>query len=267
VFAANGTIQTSDERLKSNIADLNYGLSDLLKLRPVSFTWIAQPQQGTQLGFVAQDVQPIFPEIVNVGDDANHTLGLTYTEFIPVIVKSIQEIASISGAFENALVAWLGNASNGIGDLFARNLYAQNQLCIAKSNGAPVCITGDQLAAVLAQVGQTPGTPVQTQTTGSTGVASPSPPMIQINGDNPAIVQVGDTYSDLGATITGPQADLNLGIATFVNGVAMSPVQVDTSEAATDTIDYVVTDPTGNAATSTRAVIVEPAAEGTTIAQ
>lgn len=41
-------------------------------------------------------MQPIFPETVNLGD-ANHTLGLTYTEFIPVIVRSIQEIAHITG--------------------------------------------------------------------------------------------------------------------------------------------------------------------------
>jgi hypothetical protein len=31
-------------------------------------------------------------------------------------------------------------------------------------------------------------------------------------GDNPTIIQVGAAYTDLGATITGPQADLNLGI-------------------------------------------------------
>ena len=71
VFAANGTIQTSDARLKDNIASTTYGLADLLKLRPVSFTWKAQPQQGTQLGFIAQEVQPIFPELVNVGDDTS----------------------------------------------------------------------------------------------------------------------------------------------------------------------------------------------------
>jgi hypothetical protein len=34
---------------------------------------------------------------------------------------------------------------------------------------------------------------------------------------------VGATYSDLGATITGPQADLNLGITTYVNGALMDP--------------------------------------------
>ena len=80
--------------------------------------------------------------------------------------------------------------------------------------------------------------------------ATDTPPVIQINGDNPAIVQVGATYNDLGATITGPQQDLNLGITTYVNGAEMSPVQIDTSTAATDTIDYVATDQNG--LTSTR---------------
>jgi hypothetical protein len=57
--------------------------------------------------------------------------------------------------------------------------------------------------------------------------------------------------------ITGPQQDLNLGITTYVNGTAMSPVQLDTTEAATDTIDYVATDQSGLTATSTRTVIIE----------
>jgi hypothetical protein len=34
-----------------------------------------------------------------------------------------------------------------------------------------------------------------------TGAASTTPPMIRLNGDNPAIIHVGDTYTDLGATI------------------------------------------------------------------
>jgi hypothetical protein len=59
-------------------------------------------------------------------------------------------------------------------------------------------------------------------------------------------------------------ADLNLGIATFVNGAPMNPVQIDTIAAATDTIDYVVSDQNGLSATSTRTVIVEPAADPST---
>jgi hypothetical protein len=33
-------------------------------------------------------------------------------------------------------------------------------------------------------------------------------------------------------TITGPQADMNLGIQTYVNGFSTSPVQIDTTQAA-----------------------------------
>ena len=39
-----------------------------------------------------------------------------------------------------------------------------------------------------------------------------------------------------------------------------SPIELDTSAAATDTIAYVVTDSQGLTSTSTRTVIVEPAA-------
>jgi hypothetical protein len=84
-----------------------------------------------------------------------------------------------------------------------------------------------------------------------------TPPIIQINGDNPAIVQVGGAYNDLGATISGPQPDLNLGIMTYVNGLEMSPVQIDTSTVATDTIDYVATDQNGLTSTSTRTILIE----------
>jgi putative transposase len=72
------------------------------------------------------------------------------------------------------------------------------------------------------------------------------PRTITINGDNPAIVTVGDSYADLGATVTdtgpGQAGDTNLGYQTFLNGMLVSTIAIDTSQVATDTIDYVVTD-------------------------
>ena len=44
------------------------------------------------------------------------------------------------------------------------------------------------------------------------------PPIITINGDNPATIQVGDTYADLGATITGPQSDRKLAFIPLSTG-------------------------------------------------
>ncbi len=51
-----------------------------------------------------------------------------------------------------------------------------------------------------------------------------------------------------------------------VNGIETSLMQIDTSEVATDTIDYVATDTAGLTATSTRTVLIEAATVATTSA-
>jgi hypothetical protein len=65
---------------------------------------------------------------------------------------------------------------------------------------------------------------------------------------------------------TGPQADLNLGIQTFLNGQLVSNIVIDTSAEATDTIDYVATDQSGLTATSTRTVIISSPTQANTTA-
>ena len=57
--------------------------------------------------------------------------------------------------------------------------------------------------------------------------------------------------------------DQNLGLKYFLNGALVSNIVIDTSAAATDTIDYVATDSAGNTATSTRTVVVEAATSTT----
>jgi hypothetical protein len=85
--------------------------------------------------------------------------------------------------------------------------------------------------------------------------ASSTPPTITINGNNPAIITIGDTYADLGATVTD-NVDQNLGLKYFLNGALVSNIVIDTSAAASDTIDYVATDTSGLTATSIRTVII-----------
>ncbi|MGD0762464.1 MAG: immunoglobulin-like domain-containing protein [Roseiarcus sp.] len=174
--------------------------------------------------------------------------------------------SSFLQAIFGQLVQWFASAANGIGDFFAAvgnfdQVNVANQLCVGTT-----CVTPAQFQAMVAAAiqsttrgGTSSAGGSATASSSATSNATDSPPVIQINGDNPAMVQVGASYSDLGATITGPQADLNLGIATFVNGAPMNPVQIDTSAAATDTIDYVVTDSQGLTSTSTRTVIILPA--------
>ena len=85
-----------------------------------------------------------------------------------------------------------------------------------------------------------------------------TPPAIAIQGDNPAIIHTGDTYVDLGVIVTDNQGH-NLGYRTFLNGKLVGTITLDTSGAATDTIDYVATDTWGNTSTSSRTVIVQAA--------
>lgn len=62
------TNSTSDSRLKNNIINITDGLTRILSLLPKSFTFINQTehtaQQGTQYGFMAQDIESVYPEAV-----------------------------------------------------------------------------------------------------------------------------------------------------------------------------------------------------------
>jgi hypothetical protein len=127
------------------------------------------------------------------------------------------------------------------------------ELCAKNSNGTSVCVTCDQLAAQLTGGSTIVGaSPVPSASVDATT----TPSIIQINGNNPAYIYVGDSYGDLGATATDV-AGHDLGLKCFLNGALVSNIMLDTSAVATDTIDYVATDTWGNTATSTRTVIIE----------
>ena len=119
-----------------------------------------------------------------------------------------------------------------------------------KSDGSTVCVSGDQLANALS--GGSSQSQVQISSpTPPTISGTTTPPSINIQGNNPATINVGDTYTDLGAIVHDNQGH-DLSYRTFVNGVVSGNILIDTSQAATDTIDYVATDTWANTSTSTR---------------
>lgn len=110
VWAVNGTIQTSDERDKENIKPLEYGIKTVMDMKPVSFRWKNDQSRlgtGTNLGFVAQDLEKVVPDAVihsfvsaeeigraqdaGRGEVQPDSYGVKYAELIPVLVKAIQE--------------------------------------------------------------------------------------------------------------------------------------------------------------------------------
>lgn len=114
VYSVNGTIQTSDGNLKSEIKPLNYGIKEIMKLNPVSYYWkeekintvvVPQNEKQLKLGLIAQEVEKIIPEVVyseswmqKSEDEPGEfikrkaeLLGMNYEELLPLLVKAKQQ--------------------------------------------------------------------------------------------------------------------------------------------------------------------------------
>lgn len=84
----------SDRSVKQNIRSLDYGLSTIMKLKPVSYEFREGWKnygQGKQVGFIAQDVQKVMPNSVFTTESTGK-MGYNATDIIPVLVKAIQEL-------------------------------------------------------------------------------------------------------------------------------------------------------------------------------
>ena len=82
-------VTTSDYRLKENIQPIENGLSRLNQLNPVQFDW--KNTDETSEGFIAHEVDEIFPDAVCGEKDAEEMQGMDYGRLTPLLVKAIQE--------------------------------------------------------------------------------------------------------------------------------------------------------------------------------
>lgn len=122
----------SDRRQKENIVDSGYGLAEVLQLQPKRFTFkkkqlaannprlqktkarsrekydrimakalIKNQKRADRqhIGFIAQEVEPIIPELVRQNDAGVYVMQ--NTELIPVLVKAIQELNTRLETLEN----------------------------------------------------------------------------------------------------------------------------------------------------------------------
>jgi hypothetical protein len=97
----------SDSRLKENIVDLPSQLDSIMALRPVEYDYIESMGGGHQIGFVAQEVQAIYPDLV--GEDAEGMLTLTdMNKNDARLIKAIQEQQAIIEALEARITALEG---------------------------------------------------------------------------------------------------------------------------------------------------------------
>jgi hypothetical protein len=137
---ANGILLTSDRKFKSDILPLGNALQQVMKLRPASYQFKTAEYQGMnfpkgrQLGLIADEVQTVFPELVQravhpaVYEENDRTKvlspeveyeGVNYQGLIPVLVASVQELKAENDELKTRLqkLETLLNAKGNATDL------------------------------------------------------------------------------------------------------------------------------------------------------
>jgi len=84
----------SDKKLKKNIKPVKNALEKTMKLKGVTFDW-KEKSEGIldikeDIGFIAQDVQEVLPELVREND--NGMLSMRHQGITPILVEAIKEL-------------------------------------------------------------------------------------------------------------------------------------------------------------------------------
>jgi len=96
----------SDSRLKDITGTYTNALSDIAQIQPVKFTWKNDSSKKPCVGVIAQSVQNVVPESVEsmayVENDTTEYLQVRYTELIPLMIASIQQLKAEFDAYKEA---------------------------------------------------------------------------------------------------------------------------------------------------------------------
>ena len=124
-----GTLQTSsDIRYKTEIKPLERALDKVLTLSGVTYKWRASefPEQHfdnkTHIGVVAQEVEKVFPELVNT--DENGYKSVEYANIAPVLIEAVKEQQSLINSLQSEKEA----QQKEIEELKAANSKMQRQI-------------------------------------------------------------------------------------------------------------------------------------------
>lgn len=104
-MTATGFITASDKRFKENVKPLKNSLEKINKLQGVSYEWNQKKfpkmafEKGNQIGFIAQDVEKVFPEIVSKNEEGYK--GVSYDRLTPVLVEAVKELTAKNKELEN----------------------------------------------------------------------------------------------------------------------------------------------------------------------
>ena len=103
---------SSDENLKKDITDLSYGIDSVKNLKPRKFKM--KSNDITNIGFIAQEVESVIPEVVDAGEtpDGTEQKGLSYGNLTAVLTKALQEAIAKIEKLEQDNIALRARVTN-----------------------------------------------------------------------------------------------------------------------------------------------------------
>jgi hypothetical protein len=111
LFVGGSINNPSDLQLKDNIADLSLSLSNnLMLLNPVKYNYKDDEKRKEHFGFIAQDVEKLFPNLVNtvsvpIADEEVPVKSVNYLEMVPVLLLKIKDLQNQIDALNNKISA------------------------------------------------------------------------------------------------------------------------------------------------------------------
>ena len=116
IYTTGNIDSASDARLKDNVVIIESALDKVLKLRGVNFTWnnIGADDKNygkTQLGFIAQEIEPIIPEVVTYAEDVDQ-YAVNYGQITALLTEAIKEQNEVI----NTLKTDIENLKNKLGE-------------------------------------------------------------------------------------------------------------------------------------------------------
>jgi hypothetical protein len=130
-----GINETSDERLKKDVAIIEEPLAKILAMRGVTYNWKIdefpekQLEEGKQYGLIAQELEKVLPELVDT--DSQGWKSIEYSHLVPVLIEALKEqqkIIDAQGGEINSLKAEASDDKAAITNLLNRVLLIESTL-------------------------------------------------------------------------------------------------------------------------------------------
>lgn len=137
---------TSDERLKKKVTTIESALEKVMHFRGVNFQWNTQVDDALRIGFLAQEVETIVPELVKT-DPETGLKSVNYIGFTPYIVNAIQEQQDEIVVLQESLNHIQGNLGGNISPNTA--IVIKEHLYVSEDNiGQAQIVSGEKSVRV-----------------------------------------------------------------------------------------------------------------------